>query len=166
MIQGIATALALLGASFGFQAYAMEMQVSTACAVTYPKGGVSGNDSLAAVLPRNGTFIFKPGGPGFIDTDGAVGIKVGWDLRQKGTLLVVGRRLDSISAPARAYIPRSYDNYVGGMSLFLVFPTPGCWEVTGSVGKDSLTFIVRVEKIGEGPSSHMHGPPPGWRVSK
>jgi len=162
---GIAAALALIGAMCGFRAYAgePEMPVSTACAVTYPKGGSVGNDSLAAVLP--GKFIFKPGGPGFVDADGALGIKVGWELRKKGTLFVTGRRLDGVAPPARAYIPRSYDDYVGGMSLFLVFPAPGCWEVTGALADASLTFIVQVEKIGDGPSSHMHGPPSGWRLT-
>jgi len=141
------------------------MPSSTACAVTHPKGGIFGNDSLAAVLPENGKFIFKPGGPGFVDADGALGIKVGWDLRKKGTLLVTGRRLDGVARPARAYIPRAYDNYAGGMSLFLVFPTPGCWEVTGSLADESLTFIVQVQKVDGGPSGHMRGPPSGSRVT-
>ncbi|PYV41517.1 MAG: hypothetical protein DMG06_16860 [Acidobacteria bacterium] len=33
----------------------------------------------------------------------------------------------------------------------LIFPTPGCWEVTGRVGQGSLTFVTQVGKIGEGP---------------
>lgn len=139
---------------------------SSACAVTYPKGGLFGNDSLAAVLPENGTFVFKPGGPGFVDTDGALGIKVGWELRKRGTLFISGHRLDGVAPPVRAYIPRSYDNYIGGMSLFLVFPTPGCWLVTGTLADVTLTFIVKVEKIGDGPSSRMRGPPSGSRVTE
>lgn len=161
-----ASALALVSATFGFHAYATEpeMPASTACAVTHPKGGMFGNDSLAVVLP-SATLTFKPGGPGFVDADGALGIKVGWDVRKKGTLVVTGRRLDGIAPPARAYISRSYDSYAGGMSLFLVFPTPGCWEITGAVADGSLTFIVQVEKIGDGPSGHMRGLPFGSRVT-
>jgi hypothetical protein len=140
------------------------MPKSTACAITNPKGGSLGNDSLAAVLP--GKFIFKPGGPGFVDADGALGIKVGWELRKKGTLFVTGHRLDGLAPPARAYIPRAYDDYVGGMSLFLVFPTPGCWEITGALADESLTFIVQVEKIGDGPPSRTHGPPSGSRLTQ
>ncbi|HEU4687072.1 MAG TPA: hypothetical protein VFS23_01860 [Vicinamibacterales bacterium] len=101
------------------------MPAATACAVTAPKDGMSGNDSLGVVLPSTSTFIFEPGGPGFVDVDGALGIKVGWEIRKKGTLVVTGRRLDGSAPPARAYINRSYDDYVGGMSLFLLFPTPG-----------------------------------------
>lgn len=138
---------------------------STTCAVTNPEGGIYGNDSLTAVLPGNGTFVFKPGGPGFVDADGALGIKVGWGLRKRGTLVVTGRRLDGAAPPARAYIPRSYDNYLGGMSLFLVFPTPGCWEITGTVAGASLTFVVKVQKIGVGPASRFQGPPSGSRVT-
>jgi hypothetical protein len=35
----------------------------------------------------------------------------------------------------------------------LVFPTPGCWEVTGRVGTTRLTFVTQVMKIGKGPST-------------
>lgn len=162
-----ALTLTLFGTACGFDAYALEpgMPASTACTVTNPKGGMFGNDSLAVALPGVRTLIFKPGGPGFVDADGALGIKFGWDLRKKGTLFVTGRRLDGSAPPARAYIPRSYDDYAGGMSLFLLFPTPGCWEITGAVANARLTFVVQVEKVGDGPSGRMRGPPPGWRVT-
>ncbi len=163
-----ASALAIVSATFGFRAYAAEPETpaATACAVTKPEGGMFENDSLAVVLPGVDTLIFKPGGPGFVDdADGALGIKVGWEVRKKGTLVITGRRLDGIAPPARAYIPRSYDDYAGGMSLFLLFPTPGCWEITGAIATGNLTFIVQVEKIGDGPSGHMRGPPSGSRVT-
>lgn len=122
-----------------------------------------GNDFLVAVLPDK--FIFKPGGPGFVDHDGALGIKLGMGLRKKGTLSVTGRRLDGAAASARAYVHRSYDNYIGGLPIYLVFPTPGCWEITSTVADGRLTFVVEVEKIGDGPSSRMQGPPSGWRIA-
>jgi hypothetical protein len=130
------------------------------------KGGVYANDSIGVVLWPESKFVFKPDGAGFIDQDGALGIKVGWELRKSGTLIVTGRRLDGAAAPMRAYISRSYDDHIGGMSLFLVFPTPGCWEVTGSLAAASLTFVTLVEKIGVGPASHLDGPPQGYRVSR
>jgi hypothetical protein len=167
-VQGItALMLTLSGTAYWFHAYALEpgMPASSACAVTNPKGGTVENDSLAVALPDTDTLIFKPGGPGFVDVDGALGIKFGWDVRKKGTLVVTGRRLDGSAPPARAYINRSYDDYVGGMSLFLLFPTPGCWEITGVVADANLTFVVQVEKIGDGPSSRMRGPPAGTRVT-
>lgn len=130
------------------------------------KGGIYANESLAVVLWSESKFVFAPDGPGFIDRDGALGMKVGWELRKRGTLFIAGRRLDGVASQARAYIGRSYDNHVGGMSLYLVFPTPGCWEITGEIADGSLTFVTLVEKIGEGPASHLNGPPHGWRVSQ
>jgi hypothetical protein len=140
-----------------------ETRTSNICAVTRPDGGVFANDSLEVVLA--GKYVFRPGGPGFVDDDGALGIKIGWGLRKRGTLVVTGRRLDGEAPPARAYINHSYDDYMGGMGLYLVFPTPGCWEITGSLKESSLTFVVAVEKIGDGPISRMHGPPPDARVT-
>jgi hypothetical protein len=162
-----AAALALVAATSGLRANAMDAEgpASGTCAVTDLETGFYGNDSLGAVLPADGTFVFKPGGPGFVDADGALGIKMGWEFRRRGTLLIRGRRLDGAAPPARAYVSRSYDNSVGGMSLFLVFPTPGCWEITGTLAGASLTFVVAVQKIGDGPASRMRDPPPGSRVS-
>ena len=34
----------------------------------------------------------------------------------------------------------------------LIFPTSGCWEVTGRVGEIRLTFVTLVVMIGEGPN--------------
>jgi hypothetical protein len=139
--------------------------VSRACAITHP-GGAFGTDSITVILPENGQLIFEQGGPGFVDADGALGMKLGWGLGKKGTLVVTGRRLDGVAPPARAYIPNSYENYVGGMSISLVFPKPGCWQITGALADDvSLTFTVEVLKIGNGPASRWSGPPPGWRVT-
>jgi hypothetical protein len=130
------------------------------------KGGIYANDSLAVVLWDKKGFVFAPGGPGFIDRDGALGMKVGWELRKRGTLFVTGRRLDGQAPPARAYISDSYDDYIGGMSLYLVFPRPGCWEITGRVADGSLTFVTLVEKIGDGPSWRFGGLDRGWRVTQ
>lgn len=162
-----AAALMLVVATYGFRVPAAELETpaSSACAVTDSKGSVYGNDSLAFVLPPKGTFVFRPGGPGFVEADGALGIKFGGEFRKRGTLLIRGRRVDAPAPPARAYIPRSYDNYVGGMSLFLLFPTPGCWEITGMLTGENLTFIVDVQKIGDGPSVRTSGPPSGSRVT-
>jgi hypothetical protein len=139
----------------------------TTCLVTVPRDGrdgVYGNDALAVFLSPDGKLIFRPGGPGFVDHDGALGIKFGWKRRKKGPLFVGGRRLDGAAAPARAYI--SYDSEdIGIQPTYLVFPTPGCWEITGSVADASLTFVLLVEKIGDGPSWRFEGLPPGWRVT-
>ena len=140
-----------------------DVAVVPACPVTRSEG-MYGNDALAAVIPEDGKFTFRPGGVGFVDDDGALGIKLAWDRRRPGDLFVGGRRLDASAPPARSYIPTGYGE-VGGQSTYLVFPTPGCWEITGRVSDAGLTFVVLVEKIGDGPSWRMHGPQPGWRLT-
>jgi hypothetical protein len=35
---------------------------------------------------------------------------------------------------------------------FLIFPTTGCWEVTGRIGEHRVTFVLSVVKIGDGPA--------------
>jgi hypothetical protein len=138
-----------------------------ACPVTVVndgKGGIYANDSLQVVLWPDNKFVFKPDGPGFIDEDGALGMKVGWWRHRQGLLQIRGRRLDGDAEPARAYI-YDYGN-VGFQPIYLVFPTAGCWEITGSVGDSSLTFVTLVERIGEGPASRLRGPHRGWRVSQ
>lgn len=131
------------------------------CPVTV-RGGMYGNDAIDVVLPPDGKFVFRPKGPGFIDRDGALGIKVSWNVKTTGLLDVTGRRLDGPAPRARAYM--SYrTGKPGGQSNFVVFPTPGCWEIVASVGQQSLTFVVAVELIDSGPAGRLNGVPQGWR---
>lgn len=139
-----------------------ELSFGEECLVTPYDEAYRGNDALAVVPPADGKFVFHPQGPGFIDHDGALGIKVGWHVKTQGLLEVTGRRLDGTAPRARAYT--SYlTSAPGGQSTYLIFPTPGCWEIVASVGQQSLTFVVAVEFIAPGPSSHMNGVPRGWR---
>src|SRR5262245_37461664 len=77
---------------------------SPSCPITSAKGGFYRNEALQAQLPADGKFVFQPGGPGFVDRDGALGIKFPWDRLIPGELSVGGRRLDGAAGPARAYI--------------------------------------------------------------
>lgn len=128
------------------------------------QGGLFGNDALNIILLAGSKYVFKPGGAGFVDRDGALGIKVGWERLKKGQLRVTGHRLDGAAALARAYL---YDyGDIGFQPSYLVFPTPGCWEITGHVADSSLTFVVTVEKIGDGPPWKFEGIGRGWRVTE
>jgi hypothetical protein len=129
------------------------------CPVTRPNGkrvegrsggGNYGNDALVTGLWPDGTVVFKPGGPGFVLDDGALSMKFPWWRLRKGELTIEGRRLDGDAPPLRARIPCCYST--GFQATSLIFPTPGCWEVTGRVGDGSLTFVTRVQKSGEGPT--------------
>jgi hypothetical protein len=131
------------------------------CQITRPGGGLLENDSLSVGLSDK--YVFRPGGPGFVDSDGALGIKVLWTRKVRGTLEIGGKRLDGASPPARAYMKDYGDS--GIQPSYLLFPTPGCWEITGVVGNSKLTFVVFVVKIAEGPTWRFQGPERGSRVS-
>ena len=134
---------------------------ASTCPVTRPEGGLLENASLTVGLFVK--YLFRPGGPGFVDSDGALGIKVLWTRKVRGQLQVGGKRLDAAAPPARAYM-HDYGE-TGIQPSYLLFPTPGCWQITGRVGEAKLTFVVLVEKVGEGPAWRMNGPNRGARVS-
>jgi hypothetical protein len=131
-------------------------QFGQSCPVTQATDGEGfvGNESLKTQAPIS-TLVFFPGGPGFVDYDGGLGIKWAWIRLKEGRLSVGGRRLDGDAPPARAYISDGYGNV-------------GCWEITGSVGGSALTFVAHVEKTGDGPNwkwQQGEMPGPGWRVT-
>lgn len=141
-----------------------ESASEVSCPVTQAPSGSYGNDSLTAAPPTDGRFVFKPGGPGFVDRDGALGIKFAWIRHKKGHVSVGGRRLDDVAPPARAYFSDGYGD-TGFLPSYLVFPTPGCWEITGKLGTATVTFVVLVELIGDGPSWRFEGLERGWRLT-
>jgi hypothetical protein len=115
---------------------------ASSCKATQPNGlGPSpeyyGVGKMAVYIYTGGTVVFQPGGGGFVDTDGSLGIKWPWWHGVPGALTITGR----------TFLTRP-----GSLPTFLIFPQAGCWEVTGTVGNENLTFVTRVEKIGDGPS--------------
>jgi hypothetical protein len=129
---------------------------SSQCDTTKPNGNVPpgerpspnhhGGAGIWTVLWPDGRVVFKPGGPGFVLEDGSLAMKFPWWRGVKGKLIIEGRRLDSSAPPLRASIPDGYGD-TGFQATSLIFPTPGCWEVTGRVGNASLTFVVHVVKL-------------------
>ncbi len=81
----------------------------------------------------------------FVDEDGAVGMKFGWWRESAGELTITGRRLDGPAPPARGEVPSGYGS-LGFQASGVIFPTEGCWEVTGTVAGTSLTFVTFVRK--------------------
>jgi len=140
---------------------------SQTCNVTRPNGVVAGSadpspGSYGAAglstfgLWPNGVVVLRPGGSGFITTDGALGMKFPWQRGVRGELTISGRRLDGDAPPLRALVPAGYGDQ-GFQATSLIFPTEGCWEVTGRVGDASLTFVTSVVKIGDGPAWRREG---------
>lgn len=157
-------ALIVVGIAVGVIGLANPTRVAaqTSCEVTSPNGVAAttdtggpashGNRQLSVMgLWPDGTVVFRPGGPGFITRDGALGMKFGWSRAVRGQVTIEGRRLDGSAGPLRSEVNRGYGE-LGFQATYVIFPTPGCWEVTASVGEAKLTFVTRVTKIGDGPA--------------
>jgi hypothetical protein len=124
-----------------------------ACPVTVPNGSTPpgeayspehhGNGELWTVLWPDGNIVI---GPQDIMPDGSLSAKSLWWRGVKGQLTIEGRRLDAEASPLRADIPGGYGDS-GVQATALIFPTEGCWEVTGRVGDAALTFVTRVTKV-------------------
>jgi hypothetical protein len=110
------------------------------------KSYLFGNGKLWTTLWPNGTVEFRTGGPGSVDSHGSLGMKFPWWRGVRGKLTIEGKRLDGPAPPLRARIPEGYGD-TGFQPTGLIFPTYGCWEVTGRVGVASLTFVTRVIQI-------------------
>jgi hypothetical protein len=167
----LATVVAVLTVLVGGQQPASAIAThsgSSACSVTSPNhhaapngsdpmpNGMAqtwhGNHSIGTNLWPDGTIVFKPGGPGFVLSDGALQMKFLW-LKAPGTHLTVsGQRLDGTSAPLRADIDTQFDAK-GFQPSYLIFPTAGCWRVSATAGGETLMFVTSVVKIGDGPAA-------------
>jgi hypothetical protein len=98
-----------------------------------------GNGRLWTVLDDNGILRRAP------RRDGSVAEKRPWWRAVRGRLRITGRRLDAPAPSLRAHIPDGY-----GLTSFqaseIIFPTAGCWSVTGAAGAASLRFVTLVVK--------------------
>ena len=64
-----------------------------------------------------------------------------------GSLIVTGERLD---APAPSAIDLAFDRQYGSSGftpVLLAFPTPGCWQITGIVGRHAISFVLDVRFV-------------------
>jgi hypothetical protein len=110
-----------------------------------------GNDTVAIGVGLDGlTITFEPGGAGFVLPDGSLQWKFLW-AKVRLPMTIEGRRLDAPAPPLRSRVNHEFDGHKFQPSS-LIFPTPGCWEITSRVGQSALTFVIKVVKIGEGPS--------------
>jgi hypothetical protein len=93
-----------------------------------------------------GAVIFARDGPGFVGADGSLAMKWPWWRGVPGKLAIEGRRLDAPAPGLRAEITDGYGDS-GFQPISLIFPTQGCWEVTGKVGGARLTFVTLAVKV-------------------
>lgn len=121
---------------------ALHAEAIDACGPT--KGKIE-NESLTTYNWPRGVITFKSDGPGAQLEDGGLAMKFHWERKVAGPLTISGRRLDGEAPPLRSSIPDGYGTD-GFQTSAVIFGGPGCWEVTGSVGKDDLVFRVFVIK--------------------
>ena len=132
---------------------AIPASTRAACRVTIPNTSTPPGEKPDSLYHGNGvlwteflpesTVIFRPGGPGEVEPDGSLAMKWPWWRGVRGNLTIEGQRLDATAPPLRADIPQGYGDS-GFQATALIFPTEGCWQVTGKVGDASLTFVVLV----------------------
>ena len=123
-----------------------------ACPVTLPNGSLPPGENPNSLIHGNGALWVElwPDGivlipPQNVDSKGSLGMKFPWWRTGTGPLIISGSRLDAKAPPLRATIPNGYGETNFQASEFL-FPTEGCWQVTGRVGEDELTFVTLVRK--------------------
>jgi hypothetical protein len=143
------------------------------CAVTLPNGSTPpgeppspnhyhGNGSLWALLGRNGVI---PISPGYVNSQNLLQHKTAWWRSISGRLEIKGRRLDADAPPLQAEIPDGY-GATGVQAVRLLFPSEGCWEVTGNVGEKSLSFVTYVVRVPDCAVTSPNGnTPPGEKAS-
>jgi hypothetical protein len=76
--------------------------------------------------------------------DGSISEKFPWWRGVTGQLTIRGQRVDGSAPPLRAEVPPGYGD-IGFQATSIIFPTEGCWRVTGTVANTSLTFVVLVK---------------------
>ena len=131
--------------------WAESKNAKASCTVTKPNGNTPpgehscpdcfGNGALWTALWPDGKVAFSRGGPGFVAEDGSLSMKFPWWRGVRGKLTITGRRLDAHAPPLRARIPEGYGD-IGFQATGVIFPTVGCWEVTGKAGDASLRFVT------------------------
>jgi hypothetical protein len=128
------------------------------CPVTLPNGkspptsgdsdfNLGNEDGTLFTIPwPEGTVIFARDGPGYVSPDGSLEMKWPWWRGVPGKLTIEGQRLDAPAPSPQAEINDVYGDR-GFQPIGLIFPTQGCWEITGRVGSARLTFVTLVVKV-------------------
>jgi len=124
----------------------------TRCPITLPNNSVPpgqrlrdfnyGNGKLWTLLWPYGAVVASRG---FVQPDGSINMKFPWFRAVEGELTIEGLRLNGASAAPQAEVPDDY-GLTGFQPSSIIFPTEGCWELTGKVKDARLTFVVLVVK--------------------
>lgn len=105
---------------------------------TGPENAI-GNDQVIVEYWKNGTDSLLTENP----ADNSFRWEVWWWRNVTGALDIEGRRIDAESESLHVEFADSTGD-TGPQKTILIFPSPGCWEVTGRAGDASLTFVLEV----------------------
>jgi hypothetical protein len=124
-----------------------------ACPVTYPDGSsppgeqshpavgyANKNKTIWVGIPTNGVMRVRREKDGWLWAP-----KIAWGRGVHGQLVLTGRRPDRSAVPMRSVVSDSYGD-IGFQPTSLGFPSEGCWEITGRVGGEELTFVNKVRR--------------------
>jgi hypothetical protein len=124
------------------------------CAPTVPNGSTPpgerpsrayhGNGRLWTVLWPHGVVVIGPDG---VRPDGSLAMKFPFwrGSGVRGPLVVTGRSVERPELTMTGEVPQGYGD-TGFQASALVFPEPGCWSVTASVGDAGLSFVTEVRQ--------------------
>ena len=99
-----------------------------------------GNGKLVVVLDVHGVIVASGD---MVNPDGSIWWKFPWWRLVHGHLAITGRRLDAPAAPLTPVVPDGYGD-IGFQASGVIFPSEGCWQVTGTIARTSLTFVTLV----------------------
>lgn len=110
----------------------------------FGSGSAYGNEALwVGALGPGGVIAADPR---MVQSDGSIDWKFGWWRIASGRLNITGRRLDGQAPPIRASVPEGYGD-TGFQASGVLFPTEGCWEITGAVRDSMLRFVTLVRVV-------------------
>jgi hypothetical protein len=121
-----------------------------ACRVTLPNGNTPPGESPSRNDHGNGVLwtLLWPDGklmatPQFV-RDGSIRMKFPWwgGRGVNGRLKVTGHRLDRAARPLRATVRRGYTSAPRFWASRIIFPTEGCWKITGRTANARLSFVT------------------------
>jgi hypothetical protein len=97
-----------------------------------------GNNAIIVTLPNDGAIHASDPSRGL-----SGGVKFPWWRNARGDLVIETRRLDATTVPLPADVPTGYGD-TGFQASGLNFAATGCWQVSGTVAGQTLSFVVNV----------------------
>ena len=103
-----------------------------------PDSFLYGNDALLVLLPNDAVLRPSDRQRGL-----SSGVKLPWWRVAPGDLTIATKRLDGTTTARTTDVPGGYGD-TGFQPSGIYFDAPGCWQVTGTAGGKTLTFVMNV----------------------